>query len=182
MVVMRRWLQSAYLEYRDPVIVWSSPGLIFPQKKFLTEDDKVIYCAKVISGALSYKQLIDKKELKTDFVGKFPLDMQQYDKIFGTCRIPGLKKDTLTFSPNSKHIVVIANDNFFKVTVYGLNGNMLSEMEIIQQLKICLQEANKLKSSKVGILTSDNRDNWGAAYNELIKIDHNRRALELIQV
>lgn len=155
--------------------------MVFPQKKFSTVDEKVSYCAKVISGALCYKHLIDKKEIKTDFVGKFPLDMQQYDKIFGTCRIPGLKKDSLSFSPNSKHIVVIAEDNFFKVTVYSKSGKILSETEITDQLKICLQEANKLKSSKVGILTSDNRDNWAAAYEELVKIDHNRRALEVIQ-
>ena len=163
------------------MIVFSSPGLVFPQQKFTTVDDKVNYCAKIIGGALCYKQLIDRKEIKTDYVGKSELDMQQYNKIFGTCRVPGLKKDSLVFNPDSKHIVVIANDNFFKVTVYGQNGKILSDQELIDQLKICLQEAVKLKSSKVGILTSDNRDNWGLAYNELMKIDHNRRALEIIQ-
>lgn len=44
------WLDCAYLQYRDPVVVWSSPGLVFPQRKFVTIDDKIRYSAQVISG------------------------------------------------------------------------------------------------------------------------------------
>ena len=28
------WLEIAYLGYRDPVIVWSSPGIVWPNQKF----------------------------------------------------------------------------------------------------------------------------------------------------
>lgn len=43
-------------------------------------------------------------------MGKDPLDMSQYKKIFGTCRIPGTKRDSLTFN-NSNHITVIHNNH-----------------------------------------------------------------------
>lgn len=37
--------------------------------------------------------------------------MNQYNKIFGTCRIPGLPKDDIMFNPQSKHIVVAHNNH-----------------------------------------------------------------------
>lgn len=42
------WLNSAYLTYRDPVVVWSSPGLVYPPRKFSTVDDKIRYAAQVV--------------------------------------------------------------------------------------------------------------------------------------
>lgn len=42
------WLDCAYLQYRDPVVVWSSPGLVFPQRKFSSDDDKVKFAARVV--------------------------------------------------------------------------------------------------------------------------------------
>lgn len=43
-------------------------------------------------------------------MGKNPLDMAQYKKIFGTCRIPWEKRDKLSFN-NSKHVTVIHNSH-----------------------------------------------------------------------
>lgn len=40
-----------------------------------------------------------------------PLDMQQYYKIFGTCRIPRPQRDQLTFNRESKHIIIIHNNH-----------------------------------------------------------------------
>jgi carnitine O-acetyltransferase len=42
------WLNCAYLQYRDPVVVWSSPGLVFPQRKFKGVDDKIKFSARVV--------------------------------------------------------------------------------------------------------------------------------------
>lgn len=44
-------------------------------------------------------------------MGKYPLDMAQYTKIFGTCRIPGLTRDTLSYNTSSKHIIVMHNNH-----------------------------------------------------------------------
>lgn len=42
------WLNCAYLQYRDPVVVWSSPGLVFPQQKFISIEDKIKYAGQVV--------------------------------------------------------------------------------------------------------------------------------------
>lgn len=44
-------------------------------------------------------------------MGKDLLDMNQYKRVFGTCRIPGLKRDGMEFNPSSKHIVVAHNNH-----------------------------------------------------------------------
>lgn len=54
------WLNVAYLEYRDPVTVFSSPGLVFPFEEFENENDRLAYTAKLILGACDYKLAIDK--------------------------------------------------------------------------------------------------------------------------
>lgn len=54
------WINTAYLEYRDPVVVFSSPGLLFPPKKFANLDDQLDTAAKLAIAAVSYKALIDK--------------------------------------------------------------------------------------------------------------------------
>lgn len=54
--------------------------------------------------------LFYRDKIPLDMMGKDPLDMNQYKKVFGTCRIPGLKRDRLEFHPDSTHIVVACNN------------------------------------------------------------------------
>ena len=44
-------------------------------------------------------------------MGNDLLDMSQYKKIFGTCRIPRPKRDQLMFNDESHHIIVMHNNN-----------------------------------------------------------------------
>lgn len=60
----------------------------------------------MIYGALSYKEMIDNGKIKPDYMGKIPLDMSQYQKIFGTTRNPKKPRDQLAYHPGSKHFVV----------------------------------------------------------------------------
>lgn len=58
-------------------------------------------------------------KMPIDMMGKDPLDMNQYKKIFGTCRIPGIKRDALEYNPQSKHIVVARNNNVRKLFLFN---------------------------------------------------------------
>ncbi|XP_063699837.1 carnitine O-acetyltransferase-like isoform X2 [Culicoides brevitarsis] len=177
------WLQCAYLEYRDPVVVWSSPGLVFPQRKFKSEEDRLVFTSKVISAALTYKNLIDAKKIPTEMAGKMPLDMQQYNKIFGTCRIPGLERDNLSFHPDSRHIVLVIDNEYYKIPVFNKAKEVLSENQILSQIKKCLneQKGRKIKSAPIGLLSTDKRDNWGKAYAELMSDPKNKASVREIQ-
>lgn len=49
------WLKNAYLSYRDPVVVFSSPGLVFPFEDFENEYQRLEYTASLILGAVKNK-------------------------------------------------------------------------------------------------------------------------------
>ncbi len=50
-------------------------------------------------------------KLKQDYLGKNPLCMAQYTKVFSGCRIPGLPKDSIRQCHDAQHIVVAFNNH-----------------------------------------------------------------------
>ncbi|XP_022123060.2 carnitine O-acetyltransferase isoform X1 [Pieris rapae] len=170
------WLNTAYLEYRDPVVVFSSPGLVFPLRKFSNQTEQLEYAAKTLLAAVNYKSLIDNDKIPLEMMGKNPLDMSQYKKIFGTCRIPHPKRDKLSFN-NSKYVTVIHNNHLFHLDLWGSDDKRLSCDQIVEGLKKIVASSASPAKDAVGILTSENRDNWAKAYELLSKDENNRRSL-----
>lgn len=101
------WTSVAYLSFRSPVVIYSNPGLYFPSRFFENDFQWSRYAARVIWASLRYKQMIDYNEIPAEKAGKFPLDMSQYKKIYGTCRIPARNVDKLVYNPQSRYIVVV---------------------------------------------------------------------------
>ncbi|CAL4074526.1 unnamed protein product, partial [Meganyctiphanes norvegica] len=178
------WLNAAYLDFRSPVVVWSSPGLVFPLQDFKSLDDQLNYAAKLISGALDYKIMVDEETVPIDRSGKDLLDMSQYFKIFGTCRIPGVTRDFLSYfcqEPNPpKHIIVVHNNHFFKIDVYGKEGKPLNVNQLKSQLRDSV-ERSTFPAKPIGILSTQNRNVWGKACKQLSKDRNNRASIKEIQ-
>lgn len=62
-------------------------------------------------------------------MGKSPLDMAQYKKIFGTCRIPGEKCDKLSFN-DSKYVTVCHNNSVsLKIVLIRITFNSLTILQ-----------------------------------------------------
>ncbi|XP_049280996.1 carnitine O-acetyltransferase-like [Anopheles funestus] len=175
------WLRSAYMEYRDPVIVYSSPGLVFPKANYKTTDEQLLYAAKMVSAALAYKMLIDGGKIKPEMMGKIPLDMSQYEKIFGTCRIPGKDRDSVQYNPRSRHIVVACNNHYYRLPVFTSAGGIASEGQILTELKKIVAKEGNNRASPLGILTANQRDSWASAYETLMADPINRSSVESIQ-
>lgn len=109
-----RWLKAAYLTYRDPVTVFSSPGMTFPMKSFKNANEFFTYTAKVIQGLIKYKKIVDEGQIPVVKMGKNELDNSQFGAVFGTCRIPLPKQDALQYHPKSKHVVIIHKNHVCK--------------------------------------------------------------------
>lgn len=62
-------------------------------------------------GLVKYKDMVDSGKIPIVKMGGRILDNSQFSRVFGTCRIPGYDKDSLQYNSNSKHIVVIYQDN-----------------------------------------------------------------------
>ena len=101
----------------------------------------------------------------------FPLDMSQYERLFGTSRIPELEKDRLVQSPNSKHIMVMRRGNIYAVDVMDANGNIEPAKEILARLNavVKLDEMKQPAEVPLGILTADERNEWARIRQYVVK-------------
>lgn len=174
------WTEVAYLSYRQPVVLFSSPGLYFPTRFFDNEFQWCRYAARSIWATLRYKQMIDHNEIPLETAGKYPLDMSQYKKIFGTCRIPAHNVDKLSYHPRSRHITVAHRNSFYKVNVYEKSsGKFLSENQLTEQLLSIIKNINN-EPVPIGILTSEHRDTLAPAFEALCKEPVNRQSVQEI--
>lgn len=179
------WKQVAYLDVRESCVINSNPGVLFPKADYNTLDGQLSYAARLISGMLDYKQMIDYETLPVEHLGKNPLCMMQYYQILSACRIPGIKHDDWRcFPPDSpfppRHITVIYNNNIYEVPVYGEDGEPLNQ----EQIRVQLQEVVNLGQTPgdgVGIFTMENRNSWAKAYKKMVKDKVNKESLFSVQ-
>lgn len=114
------WLTNAYLAYRSPVVIHSNPGLYLPTRFFENDFQWCRFTSRCIWSTLRYKQMIDNNEIAPEKAGKYSLDMSQYNKIFGTCRIPAPGVDRIEYHPQSRHIVVMYKNGVSKFRVFSI--------------------------------------------------------------
>uniref|UniRef100_A0A1E1X2A9 Putative carnitine o-acyltransferase cpt2/yat1 n=1 Tax=Amblyomma aureolatum TaxID=187763 RepID=A0A1E1X2A9_9ACAR len=178
------WLQGAYLSYRMPVVVYSNPAMALPKQTFMQKEDQLKHAALLIAGALDFKALVERQQFEPEMMGKDPLDMSQYQKIFSTCRVPGYKEDSLAtyFLSDSppKHVLVIHNNEFFALDVYDGQGNPYNEHQILQQLHHVVNMSTSAGAG-IGILTTEHRDVWAKAFDELCQNPRNAESVEFIK-
>ncbi|XP_017551917.1 carnitine O-acetyltransferase [Pygocentrus nattereri] len=179
------WMQSAYLDSRMPVAVYTSPGVVLPQMHFQDRQGQMRFAAKLIAGVLDFKQMIDNETLPVEYLGGKPLCMDQYYQVLTSCRIPGPKKDTMvnygTGKMPSTHITVVHNFQFFVLDVYNSDGTPLTVDQIYMQLEKIWNSSLQTNKEPIGILTSNHRNTWGKAYNNLIKDKTNKESVRAIQ-
>ncbi|XP_077377770.1 carnitine O-acetyltransferase-like isoform X2 [Festucalex cinctus] len=161
------WMQSAYLDCRMPVAVYTSPGVVLPRMRFQDRQ-----------GQMS-------DTLPVEYLSKKPLCMDQYYQILSSCRIPGPKRDTVVNHAIGKtpptHIAVVHNFQFFVLDVYNSDGTPLTVDQIYMQLEKIWNTSLQTNKEPVGILTSQHRNTWGKAYSNLIKDKTNKESVRAIQ-
>ncbi|KAM9338278.1 carnitine O-acetyltransferase [Symphorus nematophorus] len=179
------WVQVAYLEYRLPVVVHSSPGLVLPRMNFRDKQGQIRFAAKLIAGVLDFKTMIDNETLPVEYLGGKPLCMNQYYEVLSSCRIPGLKKDSIVNHAKSsrppRHITVVHNFQFFVLDVYNSDGSPLTADQLFLQLERICSSSQETDTVPVGILTTQHRDAWGKAYVNLMKDKTNKESVSAIQ-
>uniref|UniRef100_A0A671Q807 Carnitine O-acetyltransferase n=1 Tax=Sinocyclocheilus anshuiensis TaxID=1608454 RepID=A0A671Q807_9TELE len=179
------WLQTAYLDYRMPVVVHSSPGVVLPRMEFSDRQGQMRYAAKLITGVLDFKSMIDNETLPVEYLGGKSLCMNQYYQVLSSCRIPGTKRDNVVNYALDKrpptHITVVHNFQFFVLDVYNSNGTPLTVDQIYIQLEKIWSSSLQTNKEPIGILTSNHRNSWGKAYNNLIKDKTNKESVRAIQ-
>ncbi|KAM4597171.1 carnitine O-acetyltransferase-like isoform 1-T1 [Fundulus diaphanus] len=179
------WVQVAYLDFRMPVVVHSSPGLVLPRMDFRDRAGQIRFASRLIAGVLDFKTMIDNETLPVEYLGGKPLCMNQYYQVLSSCRIPGLKRDSVVNHARSsrppKHITVAHNCQFFQLDVYSSDGTPLTPDQLCVQLEKICGASQEAEAEPVGILTAQHRDVWGKAYLRLISDETNKESVTAIQ-
>lgn len=179
------WLKTAYLEYRLPVVVHSSPGVVLPKQDFQDRQGQLRFAAKLIEGILDFKTMIDNETLPVEYMGGKPLCMNQYYQILSSCRIPGPKRDSIVNyakgKKQSRHITVVHNFQFFELDVYNSDGSPLTTDQIFIQLEKIWNTSLQTNKEPIGILTTNHRNSWAKAYNNLLKDKTNKESVRTIE-
>ncbi|XP_031636280.1 carnitine O-palmitoyltransferase 2, mitochondrial [Contarinia nasturtii] len=111
----------------------------------------------------------------------FPLDMSQYQGLFGATRVPKRGQDEIKRTEKTSHIVVMRNGHFYAVKVFDNDGNIEVPRTIVNRLKFVLNDAASSKPAEfpLGVMTAENRDTWADVREHLMKT-HNESALDTI--
>ncbi|KAL0104807.1 hypothetical protein PUN28_016444 [Cardiocondyla obscurior] len=173
------WLEVAYLGYRIPVIVHSSPGTIGPPVTFHRPDDLYVYAGRLVAAVCNYNEMIKSGKIKQEMARNDPLDMQPYGMILGTHRRPNKTVDKLLHTDEAKHIIIVNNNNFFKLCVVDKNG-ILSEGKLVAAIKD-IADRSSVQGKPVGILTGNDRDTWAKDYGVLLELGNNRNIIRDIE-
>ncbi|XP_016968645.1 choline O-acetyltransferase [Drosophila biarmipes] len=175
-----RWTRSAYLTYQAPLTVFSSPGLSFPIQEFTEPNQFLNFTAKAIHAICEFKKLVDQDQIPVVKMGKNHLDNSQFCKIFGTVRKPGRFCDTIEQNRDADYVVVVYNNNYYKLPVYSESGQLLhvhSLTDALEKIYNCPID----RGEPFGLLTHDNRSNWAEAYTALCCPHGNADSVETIE-
>ncbi|RIA85327.1 acyltransferase ChoActase/COT/CPT [Glomus cerebriforme] len=164
------WNEIAYFGYRDPVVVYVS--YFFAYKNDKLRKNPATRAAAIVTAALEFRRQVVNQTLEPEYVKGIPLSMDSYKFMFNACRYPAKPSDyELTFDPTTNnHITVIRKNKFFILDLVK-DGVQLSTTEIESQLKKIYELAGEKKDPPIGVLTTENRDNWTEYRKMLLAAD-----------
>ena len=180
------WLQKAYLEYRESVLInvnwWAEfadhpkhPAALLesPPAKGDFSQFQLRRAAGFIYDALKYKRLLEAQVIPPEYTRDgTPIAMDQYTRIFSATRVPRDACDELrhVFPSPARHITLCVLDQVYELEVIPKNNTPYTITELEQLLQRTVQLALSLKDRAqpaVGLMTSEHRDTWATAYKEL---------------
>lgn len=100
----------------------------------------------------------------------YPLDMSQYEGLFGATRIPEKNKDRIYRNTSSKHILVIKQGHLYTVDVLDKDGNIEEPSVINSRLSAVLDSNEGENEYALGHLTAENRDTWAGLRSHLLSL------------
>jgi carnitine O-acetyltransferase len=173
------WNQAAYLAYRDPIVPYVS--YFYSHRDDRKRRDPVKRAAAISFAVLDFAKQVNEGSLEPEYMKKLPIAMSSFEYMFNCCRIPLKPADEpkkYDYKQNA-HILVIRKNSFYKLP-FEVNGRQLNVAELEEQFRRIYTSAEK--GPAIGVLTTENRDNWTDMRERLIKTNpSNEAALEQIQ-
>ncbi|TMW61913.1 hypothetical protein Poli38472_010976 [Pythium oligandrum] len=178
------WNTGGYLQVRDPVVFNVSYFFHFADSVHPEQRSNIGRAAGLLRATLAFRQQVVDGSLEPEQLGpkKTPVCATAYKYMFNACRIPHREQDSYRIYDPARfqHVVVMRHNKFFKVNVVdAATGQWLSFEQLCHQLERVVAMAGS-KESSVGVLSSQDRDAWADARDELVRTG-NEAALQVIE-
>lgn len=156
------------------------------------ESDKLTTNPVARAGHVSHilmrlKRDIERARIKPLLVmGMVPLCSAQYNRLFGTTRIPGVNVDSLQHysGAESDYCVCCRDGKWFKVSLTSPLGKVYSPVEMERQFQMIWEDEGEGPGPGVkGLpaLTSIGRTEWAEARNKYFDEGVNKTSMEIIE-
>uniref|UniRef100_A0A673JEF2 carnitine O-palmitoyltransferase n=1 Tax=Sinocyclocheilus rhinocerous TaxID=307959 RepID=A0A673JEF2_9TELE len=177
------WEEYIYLRGRGPIMVNSNYYVMDFLYAFPTHL-QAARAGNVIHAIMLYRRKLDRAQIKPLFalMNSFPLCSAQWERLFNTCRIPGIETDTVQHMSDSRHIVVHHRGRYFKVWMF-YDGRLLLPREIEQQMERILADTSEPQPGEetLAALTAGDRVPWACARNAYLRHGKNKKSLDTVE-
>ncbi|KAI8072372.1 acyltransferase ChoActase/COT/CPT [Gongronella butleri] len=183
------WYDS-YLQYTDPVVLNLNPFFLLEDDPTPQRNDQIVRASSLIASTVTFVDALFRQTLEPDSFRGVPLCMSQFNRLFGTARVPTEEHGCyMATAPRdlSKHIVVMAHSQCYHFDVFDDDGNIaMTEKEIANNLRAIVRDAsqvdvNDIAKNAIGVLTTENRRNWAKYRTSLQRDPVNRAALQVVE-
>ncbi|XP_052247535.1 peroxisomal carnitine O-octanoyltransferase-like isoform X2 [Dreissena polymorpha] len=188
------WLDFTYLDFRLPIspyINFAGPGPYMHHFLPPRPGTQVERAALMSHFSLRFWSHLRKERVKPDKDSRGQhLTMDQFRRLFSTCRIPAVQRDHLAtyFKTDSEgkapsNIVVLCRGRIFNMTVIDDSGEPLTAPELQAQFQRVRDQCDREPEGPgIGALTGDNRTSWAQIRSHLQSLHpDNYNRLEAIQ-
>lgn len=161
------WNES-YLSPDASVVLNLNPFFILeegPDRK--TASDPIRRAASLAFASIKFASRLKNETLEPDVFRGKALDMDQFQALFGCCRLPSDEKDEVAAHPDSSHVAVLIRSQLYFFQALWPDGTVaVDESDIVNILDAI--RSDSLETSlcsagerALGVLTSLPRGEWG---------------------
>ncbi|KAK7110671.1 hypothetical protein V1264_014507 [Littorina saxatilis] len=177
----RWWEDVAYMEGRlpNPLMNMAGPAPYIYDVWKPQAGTMIPRAALMLHFVVQFWQFVRKEKIRPhkDTKGK-PFCMNQFLKLFSTCKIPGVQMDHLVHhfrteseGPSPTHIVAMCKGHLFSLQCVDGAGDTLTAPELQSQLQKIYDKASSLPPAPgVGFYTSLERTQWAGIRSRLLAV------------
>eukprot|EP00056_Hartaetosiga_gracilis_P003445 m.63748 g.63748 ORF g.63748 m.63748 type:complete len:794 (-) comp11459_c0_seq2:126-2507(-) len=180
------WEAFVYLCSRESIMI-NSNYYIMDAYQWTPTSNQVARAANIVFQIAKYKKKLENEELPPLMVNNtIPLCMSQYERSFGTTRIPQHGQDVIQHVPKPKHVAVLCKGHYFIFNLLGDKGESLTALHYEKQLEKIVKMAEEADEASfteqnLAAMTASNRDKWATFRDEFMSEGVTRASLEAVE-
>eukprot|EP00117_Sycon_ciliatum_P028013 scpid34788/ scgid22613/ Carnitine O-palmitoyltransferase 1, muscle isoform; Carnitine O-palmitoyltransferase I, muscle isoform; Carnitine palmitoyltransferase 1B; Carnitine palmitoyltransferase I-like protein len=180
------WEQYVYLRGRSPIMINSNYYILdgFPR----TTNVQAARVGCLLHFLAKFKQDLELERVKPMLISNaVPLCMNQYKRVFGTTRLPGVEQDEIQHVPywKSRHVAVMRRGRFYHVPLY-YSGRILQPAELEMLIQLIIDDDAVVKDVPDGelhlpALTATDRTSWAKVRQSHFSSGLNQKSLQIVE-